>query len=173
MCRLPNRASANGEPTSGRFTWPPWVWPQSVSATLEGTLVEDEGFVGEQDDRRIVIDQPQRAREIIETLVTVAAEPPPHLIGETEQPERLLALAEPLGAILENGDVDGMKRPANALCAVAAHARQRPVPPVVVAQDRIDAERRLEFGERLGPLLRQNGGRDEIMSGVEITENRP
>ncbi len=142
-----------------------------VSATRGGNALEDEGLVGEQDDRRIVVDLPQCSREIVEAFEMATTDAMAQLIAETGDPKRLIAFDETSDIVFENRNVDAVQRFTNADRAVAAHARQWTMPPIVIAENRIDAERRLENPQRLGPLIGKHGSGDEIMPGVEIAQN--
>ena len=84
----------------------------------------------------------KRARKIVDAAKASRPDPMRELIAKSGQPESLLALPEQHGLVLEDRDARAGKR--------TAYAAQI-VPPVVIAEDRPDAERRMEPGKFARP----------------------
>jgi hypothetical protein len=64
------------------------------------------------------------------------------------------------------------ERSADALAAVAAHAGKGTMPPVVIAKDGIDTERRLEDRQGFAPLLGIDCRPHISVAGIKIAEQK-
>ncbi len=106
--------------------------------------MEYVGLVRKQHDRRIVRHTRQRAVEIVLATEAVAAERVGELVAEADEPKWLAVPGQAKGVVFQHGSVHVLQRPANAVGAVALHARQGAVPPVVIAKDGVDAEWRFQ-----------------------------
>ena len=109
---------------------------------------EDVGFVRHQDRRRIVRDLGERAGEIVDADLAPAGDMEGELVAEPEKPERAAVLDQPRGIVLEQRDVGVGEDPMRDRRPAALLLGPRIVPPFVIAEDRIAAERRLERHER-------------------------
>src|SRR5262249_35123505 len=129
-----------------------------------GNARKDVGLVSQEDHGRIVADLGKGAVEIIDagelapSPLALAPEQR-QLIPEAGHPEAATVLDEPGDVVFVNGNADLLQGAAAEHGAAAGALGGAIVPPVVIAENRVHAERRPESAERLGPLLWRDGAR--------------
>ncbi len=156
-------------------TWPPCVCPESVSDTRSGTRVKISGSCARRHDGRLICDLGERARQIVDAFEPAprplaAAADEGHLVAEPRQPERTAVLAEAHHIVLVHGDADSFQHAPAEHRALTGALGVQVVPPVVIAENGMHAERRLEDAQRIGPLLGSNGARLELVAGGEVAQ---
>ena len=72
--------------------------------------------------------------------------------------------------VLVDGDADSLQHAPAEHRALAGALGVQVVPPVVIAENGMHAERRLEDAQRPGPLLGRNGARLELVAGGEVAQ---
>lgn len=98
------------------------------------------------------------------------ASPECQLVAQPRQPEALTVLAEPHRVVLEHRNADALERaPRDGRAAPGALNRQI-IPPVMVAEDCVYAERRDKTGERRSPILRIHLAGEPGMAGDVVAE---
>ena len=90
-------------------TWPPWVWPESVSETRAGTRGKMSGSCASRITGASSRDLGQRAIEIVHALETAraalaAAVDEGQLVAEAGEPETAAVLDEAHDVVLVDGD---------------------------------------------------------------------
>src|ERR1700691_2612840 len=105
---------------------------------------ENERLMSQQDDRRIIRHLGQSSGQVVDALEAARSGLMRQLVAKPRYPEGVALVVHADSLVLEHRDVGVAERSADALAVVAAHARKRTMPPVVIAEDGIDTERRLE-----------------------------
>ena len=136
-----------------------------------GHSAEDVGLVRHHQDGRVRGALLQRSAEVVGAAGLAEADSVGHLIGQSGEPEWPARLLQRHRPIFQHLDPDPFERTPH-LGRTAGHAGQGTMPPVVVAQDRIDAERRPQHRERLSPVLGQNRTGDDLVPGVVVAEQQ-
>ena len=134
----------------------------------------DIWLMREQDNRRIVGDLRQRAREIVGAKPMHAAIALRGIVGEliaeAREPEGASVLGETHDVVLVDGNAGRLQR-AMGGCRPVPGLLHGPVHPIVViAHDGMDAERCLEAREHLGPFARRNDARDLVNTRDIVAE---
>ena len=146
---------------NGKRTWPPWRVPRQRQAEATRNDRKDIGFVGEEDRRLAVVgNAPRQAGKIIDA----AAGPlEGELIAKAAKPEALIvAEVDEAGLVLKDRDLPRRDRGARA-CRVD--------PPIVIAEDRIDAEWSAEITERTCPIIVRDVRRPSVAKALhEVAE---
>ena len=125
-------------------------------------LRENVGLVRQQDDRIVAGDARQRAGQIVDAFEMAVADPMSELIAEAGEPEALAFLADVNHVVFHqrHGDIgEG-----------AAHGIEA-VPPVVIAEDGVDAERGAQAGKLGRPGGRRHALGDETVGGEIIAQH--
>ena len=107
---------------------------------------ENIGLVREQNDRIVGRHLGERAGQIVDAAKLAVAEPVGELVAEAGEPEAAAGFAQQHGVVFHHRDAHLLQRRARFLDAV---------PPVVIAENRIDAERRAQTRKFAGPGLRR------------------
>ena len=97
--------------------------------------------MGEEDRGRVVRGLRQQAGEVVDAVRPCAAPQQRQLVAEPEEPERPAAVLEPDRVVLEHRDADRRQRARRRDRPSAPALRGGIVPPVVVAEDGVNAER--------------------------------
>jgi len=108
------------------------------------------GFVREQDDRVVGRELRQRPRQIVDAAEAVRAYAMGNLIADAGYPDALALGTEQDSLILQERDAHFRQR--------IAHAGEI-VPPVMIAEDRPDPERRLQASAQTGSGMRSTANR--------------
>ena len=82
----------------------------------------------------------------------------------------MAVLADAGGVVLVDGDADALQHAAAEHRALAGALRLQVVPPVVIAEHGMHAERRLELAQCFRPRLGRDGAGLELVAGGEIAE---
>ena len=170
-CRSARAPSANSR---SRRTWPPWVWPDSVSATRAGTRGKMSGSCASRmtGASSVTLASVPRDRRRPRTCAgrALRRRDERHLVAEAGEPEAAAVLDEARDVVLVDGDAVALQHAPAEHGALARALGREVVPPVVVAEDGVHAERRLEPAQRLGPFLRRDGAGLELVAGGEVAE---
>ena len=126
--------------------------------------------MNEKDRRRVVADFAHRAVEIVGAVPTPRVRQLRQQVAETDQPEGPPMLGQSHRLIFEQRNAGRGERPANAARAVRGIGRNRRRPPVVIAENGVDAERRLETRQLLGPGAGRHIARNERMGADIVAE---
>ena len=132
-------------------------------------------LVRQQNHGRLICDLGERARQIIDAFEPAprplaAAADEGHLVAEPGQPERTAVLVEAHHVVLVDGDADGFQHAPAEHRALAGALGVQVVPPVVIAENGMHAERRPEDAQRIGPLLGSNRAGLELVAGGEVAQ---
>ncbi len=134
---------------------------------------KEERLVNEEDRGRVVVDRAHRQREIVGAVTAARVRHARQQVAETDQPERPAALRQAHRLVFEQRNPRARQRPADADGIVRGLGRDRRRPPVVIAENRVDAERRLETGQLLGPGARRHISGDEpVRAHIVAEQNR-
>ncbi len=110
----------------------------------------------QQNDRRIIGDLRQRGAEIVDADAPhrpeTARREIGELIAEAGQPERTPVLGEALGVVFVNRNAGRLQRAAGDGVALAFALHFLVFPPVVIAENGVHAERRLQPGRAPAPI---------------------
>ena len=116
------------------------------------------GFMRHQDDRRIVGHFLQRRGEIVDADARQLAKTPSRkiseLIAKPCQPERPACLRQPHDVVFVNRYAGGFELAAGFRYAAPVPLHRPVVPPVVIAEHRMHAERRFQSAQHRRPLRR-------------------
>ncbi len=110
------------------------------------------------------------AHEVAATHTLAPALEEGDLVAEAREPERAAVVDEAHDIVLVHGHALALQHAPAEHRALAGALGSLIVPPVVVAEDGVDAERRLELAQRLGPYLRRDGARLELVAGGEVAQ---
>jgi hypothetical protein len=120
---------------------------------------EDIRLVCHEQDRRIIADLLERSRQVVDTVEDDPATQTtrPHLaesklITEASKPEGSAILRQPSRVVLVYWDAGRLERAMRPDGAASPHRCIRIIPPVVIAENGMDAERRFETCENAGPF---------------------
>src|ERR1700682_6687029 len=123
----------------------------------------DVGLVRQKNDRRVVANFPKRRREIIDADTLDRPEPPcrkiGQLIAEPGKPERATGFGKPLYVVFVNRNADGFERAPRNRRPLPLALHGLVIPPVVIAEDRMDAKRGLQAGKHGRPFAGRNVAR--------------
>ena len=136
---------------------------------------EDVGLVRQQDHGGVVRDLGQRAVEIVHALERAPGALAPtveegHLVAEAREPERAAVVGQTHDVVLVDRHALALQHAPAEHGALARALGGEVVPPVVVAEDGVHAERRFELAQRLGPYLRRDGAGLELVAGGEVAQ---
>jgi hypothetical protein len=132
-----------------------------VSATRPRHLRKNVGLVHQEHDRVIGVHPRERTRQIVDAAKPPPSDPMRELIADARQPEFLPRRAQQHRVVFKNRDT-GVRE-------CAAHAMQI-VPPIVIAEDRPDAERRAKPAELTRPQRIVDRHEVELVKRLEIAE---
>src|ERR1700744_5769626 len=130
--------------------------------------------MGKQNNRRIVYHLAERGGEIVDPNPLDGAIPPrrsvSQLIAETGEPERTASLVQALDIILIDRNAGRFERAAGS-CGPPALALHRSVIPIImIAEDGVHTEWRLETGEHGRPFIGRNESCDIPVTGDVIAK---
>ncbi len=135
----------------------------------------DVGLVRQQNDRRVVGHFRKRCGKIIDADALDRPEPPRRKIGqliaEPGKPERAAGLGQARCVVFVNRNPGGFERATRDGQPLSFALHRLVFPPVVIAEDRMHAERRLQPGEHGRPFARRNVARDMAMSGHVVAQH--
>ena len=137
-----------------------------VRPTRVRHLREDVRLVRHQHDRRAVLgDAGKRTRQVVDAAETAVAERMGELVAEAGQPE-----GRPVLRLQAHHVVFHQRM---SLAAKAPPHAVDVVPPVVIADDAVDAERRRQVGERPAPFgRRHHRGAEASQAGDVVAEEQ-
>ncbi len=92
------------------------------------------------------------------------------LVAEAGEPEGVAVLADAGDVVLVDGDADPLQHAPAEHGALAGALRVQVVPPVVIAEHGMHAERRLQLAQCLRPRLGRDGAGLELVAGGEVAE---
>src|SRR5262245_44984104 len=132
-------------------------------------------FVRQQNYGRWIRDLRERARQIVDALEAAPAAGAPaanegELVPEPGQPKGLPRLGEAHDGILIDGNANLFQH------APALHGPGQPalgaevIPPIVIAEYGMHAERGAELAQGLGPILRRDAARLEFVACRKVTQ---
>ena len=127
-------------------------------------------LVNEQDRRGVIGDGAHRRREIVGAVTTARIGHTRQEVAEADQPEGASALGQSHRLIFEQRNARLRERPADAARIVRRLRWNGRRPPVVIAENCIDAERRLETGQLLGPGAGRHISGNEPMRAHIVAE---
>src|SRR5882724_3021628 len=174
---------AIGEPLPGRRHRRPAEQPYLTTMGMSGQLHRDArghasshiGFMRQKNERRVVRYLLQGRGKIIDADAFDRPEPPRReigqLIAETCEPELVTVLAQALDVILVNRNADGFERAPGDRRSLPIALHRLVVPPIVIAEDRMHAKRRLEPGENRRPFAGGNMARHMAMPGHIVAKH--
>ena len=132
------------------------------------------GLVRQQNDRCIVGDFRKRRREIVDADALDRPEPTRRhigqLIAETGEPERPAVLGQSRRIVVVNRDAGGLQRAPRDRRPLPVALHGLVFPPIVIAEDRVDAERSLQFRQYRRPFAGRNEARHMAMPGDIVAE---
>jgi hypothetical protein len=132
-----------------------------VSATLRH-LRENVRLVREQDHRIVGSDACQRAGQIVDAFKRARAKPISDLVAEASEPETAAGRPQQDRFVFHDRQAHSIKRAPHAVDVV---------PPVVIAKNCIDAERRVQARQFRRPDRMRHTLGDEMMGGKKIAEH--
>jgi hypothetical protein len=94
------------------------------------------------------------------------------LIAKVGDPEGLAVFRYPQRLVFENGDPGRTQGTAHPFGAVGGHSGQGAMPPVVIAENRVDAERRVQNRESLAPVVRHHRAGDKPVAAGIIAKQK-
>ncbi len=137
---------------------------------------EDVGLVGHEQHRRVVGHLGQRTGEVVEAdeaaTVPDALRREGDLIRQACEPERATVLCEPHDVVLVDRYAGGFQRTPAEHRALAADLRLAVVPPIMIAEDGVHAERRLEPRERRRPAFCRHERPHVLVAGLVVAEQQ-
>ena len=133
------------------------------------------GLMRKQDDRRVVGDPGKRRVEIVHANATDGAEISRRevgkLVAEAGEPEVTTILGETRGIILVDRDARCFQRAARDCRAPPVQLDCPILPIIMVAQDRVHAQRRLQAGKNGRPIIGRNTTRHMPVSRDVISKH--
>ena len=137
------------------------MWPDERQRHARRHIGENVRLVSEQQHGIVGLHPRQRSRQIVDAAELAVPKPVGELIAEAGEPKPLPGLTEQHRVVFQDRQLRFGKR--------AAHAFEI-VPPIVIAEDRPAAERRLESRQFGRPVGVGDGRRLERIPGPEIAK---
>jgi hypothetical protein len=113
--------------------------------------------MGQQDDRRRTYNLRHGPAKIVAARKTPLPLWLGDLIAKAGDPKRLAVFGYPQRMVFENIDPGRTQGTAHTFGAVGGHSGKGAMPPVVIAENRVDAERRVQNRESLARLSEPAG----------------
>jgi hypothetical protein len=133
-------------------------------------LRKNIGLVRQEDHGGVVAGLGERSGEVVDAVEPPGTTHEGDLVTEAGEPKRAIALLDAHDVVLEDRDVNVAQRAGGDDRPLALPLRRRVIPPVVIAENGEDAERRPQPRQDGGDLGHPDATGHEPMSGDVISE---